>query len=146
MQNKSLAIFVILSFSFLFLLLLFFHKPDAPLTIVYSTTSQYENGYTQNLAVIDSSAASFDFHTCANNIIEHCLKNSFPNHQFSYDLLGYPSQLHVTVYTNKDNYEHNDSLFSFTYRCSKKYSDSYDIYHNSDQFSIFIDPPCKTND
>ncbi len=36
----------------------------------------------------------------ANELIQKAINNEFENMQFSYDILGYPDELTITVYTN----------------------------------------------
>lgn len=130
--------YTIIAISCLFFFLMFhsFTKYSSTLTILHSSIKQFNDGYIQDLDILYPYAYTKDSQTIAYDIIEHCQNNSFPNLQFSYDQLGFPSQFHISVYLNQKAFHNNIPYLDFTYNSHKKSNDT-------EPFSIIINTPLE---
>lgn len=90
-------------------------------------TSLYEDRYTQNLTVVLNTSGSSDYEACAREIIARCKDNRFPNVLFSYDQLGYPSSVNVSVYAKEAHIKNGALLFFFHYERNDSGEELYTI-------------------
>ena len=63
-------------------------------------TSSASNGYELNLTITMNKIVIFNRQKVEQDLINHILNNDFKNMQFSYDIMGYPQEISVIVYTN----------------------------------------------
>ena len=74
---------------------------------------------------------------CANEILQHCIKNDFKNILFSYDY-AIPNELKVDVYLAEWDIRHSRKLFSFEYVAEDNLRYQYNILDDTDKFQMFI--------
>ena len=84
----------------IFVLLIVYLQFGRPATVTHSTTSRDSSVYTMTLSVTMNQLVILNRTKLADTLIQQTLDNNFKNIQFSYDELGYPSKLMITVYTN----------------------------------------------
>lgn len=91
------------------------------------STALYENSYTQTLTILLNDDSVTDYTACAKEIVSRILANNFPNVIFSYDILGYPSEINASVYAQKSHIKNGTVLFSFHYKRNKSGEEIYTI-------------------
>lgn len=106
----------IMSLCLLFFILGFFylqvsHKP----TICNVITCSDAKGYTTNLSITANKLIIFNQNKLQQELIDGIRKNNFKNMLFSYDVMGYPRECNVTVYTNKLAKKLGIPAFTFRY-------------------------------
>ena len=69
-------------------------------TVRHSETYSNPHGYEANLTITANKICIFNRKKLTEQLIRRTIDNDFKNMQFSYDMLGYPNQLNITVYTN----------------------------------------------
>lgn len=74
----------------------------------------------------------------AEDVIQRCKDNNFKEIIFSYDVSGYPNELHITVYNNKQQRENGESAFQIAYEQVTGEIFAYDIKNNPDKFKIYF--------
>ena len=63
-------------------------------------TNSTPHVYEANLTITMNKIVIFDFKKAKQDIINRVYNNDFENMLFSYDIMGYPQELTVTVYAN----------------------------------------------
>ena len=48
-------------------------------------------------------------------MIQKCIKNSFKEFRFSYDLNGYPEEINMSVYINEIAWKQNEKILEIEY-------------------------------
>lgn len=117
------------------------HQSSPSLSVVRTSTETFGDDYVQNLCIVLSETAVPDFKTCAMEIVDHCIHNTFSDIQFSYDVIGYPVKLHGTVYLNNDDFITGNILFKFSYDIyvpSESISGSYNVVQNPEYYQLTI--------
>ena len=127
MKRKLLIGFTII------LVLLLFHLCSQP-TLHSVITSQSAETYKMSLAVVLNQPFVWNKARITNQLLERTIHNQFHNMQFSYDELGYPSELEVTVYANALSRRWGSPAFSFRYMQDE--DSTYNIKEHPDKFEI----------
>lgn len=96
---------------------------------------------TLNLTIILNSRTCSDYTACANEIIQHCIDNSFENIFFSYDK-GYPNSLTADIYLSTKDLKNGNVLFRIDY-VPENVNKNYNIYDNNEKYILKIK---KSND
>lgn len=112
--------------------------PTQTMEVVRSSSETFDQEYIQTLTIILHQFRIMDYKTCAEEIIQHCIDNDFDTIQFSYDVVGYPTQIDGVVYLNETDYENGTPCFSFTYGPKNSSAFLCNIYDNSEQFHLSI--------
>ncbi len=61
----------------------------------------FSNGSLEEISIIANKLYIFDREKFAKYVLQRCADNSFREVRFSYDLSGYPNEVHITVYMNR---------------------------------------------
>lgn len=123
--------------SLIVLILIFYFQFARTSVINNSITTQHAGGYEAILTVTANKLVITNPKAYAASLVSQVSENSFSNFMFSYDQLGYPSKLTVTVYTNDFTKQLGMPAFSFRYETDG--SDSYNIKDNPEKFEIILD-------
>lgn len=110
MKQKIFLIILCLSFLLGFFYLQFSRKP----TVDNVVTNADISGYTATLTITVNKLFIVDKHRLQQVLTNHILNNDFENMMFSYDVMGYPKECTVTVYTN--NWVKKLGIPAFTFR------------------------------
>lgn len=102
-----------------------------------SITTPSVGGYEAILTVTANKLVILNPRAYATALAAQVADNSFPNFMFSYDQLGYPNELNVTVYTNAFTKRLGMPAFSFRYTSDD--SESYNIGEHPEQFHVILD-------
>lgn len=97
-----------------------------------------DEGPIQYLDVVTNTSKITDKEACAREIIEHCIKNDFPGVRFSYDLSGYPIEIHASVYLNEEDADDGKSVFEMTYKQDADEGYRYNIKDHPEEFTLKI--------
>ena len=111
MKQKIFLIILCLSFALGFFYLQFSRKPTVDNVVTNADTS----GYTATLTITANKLFIVDKHKLQQVLTNHILNNDFKNMMFSYDVMGYPKECTVTVYTNDWAKKLGIPAFTFRY-------------------------------
>lgn len=126
-MRKKTAIIVILCIFTLFSVCCFIYLQFGRTAIVnHVFTNRNSNGYEMSLTITANKIVIFDKENLAKQYVRQALDNDFKNVMFSYDILGYPNTLFVTVYTN--SWTKNNCNPSFSFRYIQNSNGGYDIH------------------
>lgn len=95
---KRKIVFIILCV--LFMLEIFYLQISREPTVNNVITNSNLQGYDADLTITANKIFIFNQDKLEEQLIQQTLDNDFKNMQMSYDLLGYPDKLTITVYTN----------------------------------------------
>lgn len=110
-------------------------KYTGEMDAVSSFSQISENCYEENITIIANMKDIPDREEFAYSVIEKYLANDFQSIFFSFDELGYPYCIDVTVYLTKEDREKGNSAFSILYKCE---SYEYNIKDNPDKCKLEI--------
>lgn len=110
MKRKILLIVLCI----LFVLEIFYLQVSREPTVSNVVTCSDSNGYEATLTITMNKIVIFDEKKTEQDLINQIVDNEFKNMQFSYDLMGYPEEVTVTVYTN--NFTKNLGIPAFCFR------------------------------
>lgn len=99
----------------LFILGFFYLQVSREPTINNAITNSDPNGYVANLTITANKLIIFDQNKLQNDLINRIQNNDFENMLFSYDVMGYPRECTVTVYSNKLTKKLGIPAFTFRY-------------------------------
>ena len=111
-------------------------KDDKEIDVYSSTKSAFENGYIEEITVINYEQEITNPEECAKEIIEKCINNDFPSVIFSFDL-GYPSGLTAIVFQSEADVKSNNPVFEMSY-LQESNNLEYNIKDNPEQFVLKI--------
>lgn len=72
------------------------------------------------------------------HLIEVCRENAFENIKFATDIRGYPSALHLIVYSNKTDFFEGDNFMTIKY-IPQENNDTSTIVDENDLYELYID-------
>lgn len=72
----------------------------------------------------------------AKYVLQRCADNSFREVRFSYDLSGYPNEVHITVYMNRAAWKWRKKAFEI--RWISEEDKHYNIVENPEKYRIEI--------
>ena len=73
------------------------------------------DGYLEDIVIIANKLYIFDHEKFAKYILQRCEENSFKEVRFSYDLNGYPNEVHISVYMNHFEWKIKKKAFEILY-------------------------------
>lgn len=111
MKRKTTIITLLLFFAMAFFYLQTSREPTIDSVVTHSDSS----GYVASLTITANKLVIFNQNKLQKNIISHILNNDFQNMLFSYDVMGYPKECTVIVYTNSLTKKLGISAFTFRY-------------------------------
>lgn len=111
MKRKIVLIILCLLFTLGIFYLQFSRKPTVNNVITYSNSA----GYDARLIITANKIVIFDRVRLEQDLINHIVNNDFENMLFSYDIMGYPKECTVTVYTNDLTKKLGIPAFTFRY-------------------------------
>ena len=82
----------------------------------------FSNGSLEEISIIANKLYIFDHEKFAEYILQRCVENSFKEVRFSYDLNGYPSEVHISVYMNQFAWKLKKKAFEIQYISEGAYS------------------------
>lgn len=92
-----------------------------------STVDSSSNGYTENVSIVSHRIYIPDKEEFAREVIQMIIDNSLKGIMFSYDINGYPNELHITVYLNEASFRNGNSDFEINYIQDGSYGFMYNI-------------------
>lgn len=105
-------------------------------TLIHTTTTSNAQGYEAILTVTANKLLILNQEKMADNLVQHAIENDFEPLQLSYDLLGYPNELTITVYANALTEYFDIPAFHISYAQETPYQ--YTIDENPDAFTTSI--------
>lgn len=111
---------------------------DGVMDAVQSRPDSSPEGTVQYLSVVANTEKIDDFEACAEEIIEHCVANDFKTVMFSYDLSGYPIEVHATVYLTRKDLTDGRPVFEMDYEQDKEGDVRYNIKDHPEKFHMTI--------
>lgn len=91
-------------------------EPD----VLNTKISMNQQGYSLKLEINANRLWIVDKDKLKDELIEKTLENNFDNVRFSYDVLGYPDEVQITVYANELTRRLNISVFEVEYNILSK--------------------------
>ena len=101
-----------------------------------SSQKIFSNGSQEEISIIANKLYIFDQEKFAECLLKRCADNSFREVRFSYDLSGYPKEMHITVYMNWTAWRWKRAAFEICY--SSPEDDQYNMVENPEMFKIEI--------
>ncbi|MDY2660583.1 MAG: hypothetical protein SOV82_12510 [[Ruminococcus] gnavus] len=92
---------------------------------------------TEYLTVVANQKDMEDKHELAKLIVKMCQENSFRSIKFSYDM-ECPTELLIHVYRTEKGFHESKKFCEIAYLSEEK-NEKYDIIHNPDKFSLYVD-------
>lgn len=111
MKRKIVLIILCLLFALTFFYLQISRQP----TVNNIITNSDSEGYEATLTITMNKIVIFNRKKTEQALINQIVDNDFKNMKFSYDLMGYPEELTVTVYTNNFTKYWGIPAFHFRY-------------------------------
>ena len=98
-----------------------------------SNPNIFSNGSLEEISIIANKLYIFDR---AKYVLQRCADNSFREVRFSYDLSGYPNEVHITVYMNRAAWKWRKKAFEI--RWISEEDKHYNIVENPEKYRIEI--------
>lgn len=99
----------------LFLCEIFYLQVSCEPTLNSTITHNDSDGYDADLTITMNKILIFNQEKTELDLINRIMDNEFENMQFSYDAMGYPEEIKVTVYTNSFTRKLGIPAFQFRY-------------------------------
>lgn len=99
--------------------------------------SSASNGYSENVVII-ANKLWINKQKFAEEMIQRCIDNDFHEVLFSYDVRGYPNELHLTIYNDNFKYRRNKIEFQVNYEQIEGDIYEYNIKDNPEKFKLTI--------
>ena len=96
----------------------------------------FSNGSLEEISIIANKLYIFDQEKFAEYVLQRCADNSFREVRFSYDLSGYPSEVHITVYMNCAAWKWKKKAFEIHWISEE--NEHYNIVENPEKYRIEI--------
>lgn len=96
--------------------------------VVSSMINSSDHYYEQKVTIVANKLFILDKDKFAEEMIERCIDNDFHEIKFSYDLIGYPDRIEVTVYLNEIDKQYLYQAFTVKYVPNTKLQLSSNIY------------------
>ncbi len=103
-----------------------------------SIINNFESGYIEDISIVSNRIFIPDKEKFAYQAIQRIIDNSLKDIMFSYDIQGYPNELHITVYMNNSSYNSGKSKFEISYLQDSDYKFQYNIKDNPEKFTLEI--------
>ena len=103
-----------------------------------NTITSFRDGYIEDVSVISNRLFIFDKEEFSREVIQKITDNSLDGILFSYDLRGYPNELHITVYMNESSCRRGNSSFKISYTQDIQYGFRYNIKDDPEKFELEI--------
>ena len=101
-----------------------------------SNPNIFSNGSLEEISIIANKLYIFDREKFAKYVLQRCADNSFREVRFSYDLSGYPNEVHITVYMNRATWKWRRKAFEI--RWISEEDKHYNIVENPEKYRIEI--------
>lgn len=101
-----------------------------------SNPNIFSNGSLEEISIIANKLYIFDREKFAKYVLQRCADNSFREVRFSYDLSGYPNEVHITVYMNRAAWKWWKKAFEI--RWISEEDKHYNIVENPEKYRIEI--------
>lgn len=111
MKRKILLLIICILFVLEISYLQFYREP----TVNGAITSSDSEGYEATLTITMNKIIILNREKTEQTLITQIIDNDFKNMKFSYDVMGYPREWTVTVYTNNFTRSLGIPAFQFTY-------------------------------
>ena len=106
---------IIMITSVILIILFWYLQYGRDVKICNSMILNSEDGYIQNISIVANRISISDKEDFAKEMIQRCIKNTFNEFQFSYDLNGYPEEINMSVYINEIAWKHNEKILEIEY-------------------------------
>ena len=101
-----------------------------------SNPNIFSNGSLEEISIIANKLYIFDREKFAKYVLQRCADNSFREVRVSYDLSGYPNEVHITVYMNRAAWKWRKKAFEI--RWISEEDKHYNIVENPEKYRIEI--------
>ena len=101
-----------------------------------SNPNIFSNGSLEEISIIANKLYIFDREKFAKYVLQRCADNSLREVRFSYDLSGYPNEVHITVYMNRAAWKWRKKAFEI--RWISEEDKHYNIVENPEKYRIEI--------
>lgn len=98
----------------------------------------FNDGYSESISLIANKIYISDKENFAEHALFKIVDNSLKGILFSYDIQGYPNELHIIVYMNNSSYSSGKSKFEISYLQDSEYGFLYNIKDNPEKFTLEI--------
>ncbi|MCH1973543.1 hypothetical protein MCI89_14445 [Muricomes sp. OA1] len=106
---------IIMITSVILIILFWYLQYGRDVKICNSMILNSEDGYIQNISIVANRISISDKEDFAKEMIQRCIKNTFNEFQFSYDLNGYPEEINMSVYINEIAWKQNEKILEIEY-------------------------------
>lgn len=103
-----------------------------------STIESFSNGYIQDVSIVSYRIFIPDKEEFAREVIQMIIDNSLKGIMFSYDINGYPNELHITVYLNEAACRSKNSSLEISYTQDIQNGFMYNIKDDPEKFMLEI--------
>lgn len=83
--------------------------------VVSSMANTSDSYYEQEFSVVANKLFIWDKEKYAKKLVEKAIENEYKNVRFSYDLMGDPNVINISVYYNTCTYRHGKQMFCIWY-------------------------------
>ena len=104
--------------------------------VCISNPNKFSNGSLEERSIISNKLYIFDREKFAKYVLQRCADNSFREVRFSYDLSGYPNEVHIPVYMNRAAWKWRKKAFEI--RWISEENKHYNIVENPEKYRIEI--------
>lgn len=133
-MKKVFRIFALL----LSTLILFYLQYGRDVSVKTNTVMSFNKGYIEYIDIVANKLIILDEEKFAKNMVQKCNDNSFEDILFSYDIRGYPSELHLTIYKNELERRYGMIAFQVEYKQFTGEGHEYNMRDNPDKFKMII--------
>lgn len=91
--------------------------------VVSSMANTSDSYYEQEFSIVANKLFIWDKEKYAKKLIEKAIENKYRNVRFSYDLMGYPNEINISVYCSVWEYRQGDRMLQVFARKKKGYSE-----------------------
>lgn len=96
--------------------------------VVSSMANTSDSYHEQEFSVFTNKLFIWDKEKYAKKLVEKAIENEYKNVRFSYDLMGYPNKINISVYYGMWNYQHGKLMFQVdALKENGAWSDTYKI-------------------
>lgn len=134
MKKIHILVFTVIAFFILLVYLQWGQEVEGCNTSIET----FNDGYLEHVSITSNSICIFDKEDFAKQVIQKITDNSLKDIKLSYDILGYPNGLHITVYMNNSLYNNGKSQFEISYLQNSEYGFQYNIKDNPEKFTLEI--------
>lgn len=105
--------------------------------VMNTVINQYDKGYEEEICIIANKLYIREKEKYAEELIDKVVQNKYQNVRFSYDILGYPEKIKITVYYSEWDYRNIRRSFTVLYS-SEKEGERLNIKDDAEKYKVQI--------